>query len=131
MLDGDDGDKTVSHVLSIEVVVLVLEIVELSRVVVEHACERRLETGHKRAAVHKVDAVAVRVDLFGIIVDILECDLHLDITLGTGDVHGLGMERRRVAVDVGDEALDAIFLIIGASLAAGLFVGKCDRESAV
>ncbi len=127
-LHRDERREALAHVLAGEVLLLLLEEVLLARVVVDRAREGGAEARQMSAALRRVDVVGERED--GLVVG--RVPLHGDLDLA---VVGLVLEeddaavdRVLVAVDVGDEVLDAAGILERRRLAVGALVVEHDAQ---
>ena len=130
MLDRNDRDDAASDVLSVEVLVLLLQDSEFSRVLVDHARKSGLEARNERSAVHYVNAVAVGIDLLGKAVIVLESNLDLDVSAPALNVNGLGMQSPHFTRKIRNEALDS-FIFTEGLLKARVLVGEGQSEALV
>ncbi len=108
MLDGENGDNAVADIAPVEVFILLLQVAKLSGVLVHHAGERRFKTCDEGAAVHDIDAVAVGIDLLGIVVRVLEGDFHFDIAAFSLNIDRFRVELICLARQIGNKAFDAL-----------------------
>ena len=108
-LYGNDGDKTLAHVVAIDrdFVLLLLEHAEGVRVVVDRARERGAEAGKVRAAVHGVDRVGESKNILGVAVVVLHRDFHVHLLALALHVDGRIVQDAFAAIQVLDEFGDA------------------------
>ena len=113
--DRDERRETLAHVLAGEVLLLLLEEVLLARVVVDRAREGGAEARQMSAALRRVDVVGERED--GLVVGRVPLHRDLDLTVGglVLEEDDAAVQRVLVAVDVGDEVLDAAGVLERAS----------------
>ncbi len=128
-LDRDESREPFADVLAGEVLLFLLEEALLAGVVVDSARERAAEAREVRAALGGVDVVGERED--GLVVR--GVPLHRDLH---GAVFGLVLEKDDaavdgvlVAVDVGDEVLDAAVVLEHDALALSALVVELDAQA--
>ena len=127
MFDGDNGNQTVSNILTVKILILVLQDAKLSSVLVHNTGQCGFKACYKCTAVHDIDAVAVWIDLLGKAVGILKCNLNLDIAAGAFNIDRSRMKRDRFPVNVADKALDTkLFLICNGFIVIFIFVDQLE-----
>ena len=130
-LHGDDGGDALADVLAGDLVAL-LDHTVLHAVGVQHTGQRRLKAGLVHAALRGVNVVGEGYQRLVIAVVILHGDLGGGVALRAGDVDDLLVQRRFVAVDIGDEFPDAALVPHGFRLLfAGAGIGDGDAQARV
>ena len=130
-LHRDDRGEPLAYVLALEVGVLLLELADLARVLVDRAGERRAEAGQVRAALVRVDVVCEREQRLLVGVVPLERDLDLaDLLRVLDEDHGRVQRlARALAVQVLDEVDDAALVLEARLEALAALVGEVDLEA--
>ena len=107
MLDGHDSHQSVTNVFTIKIILVVLEKIQFSGVLVHDTGQCRLKSGHQRPPVCHIDTVTVCIDLFPVILGVLECHFHFDISTFPFNINNILMKRHRIPVDITDITLDS------------------------
>jgi len=127
-LDRDQRRETLADVFAGEVVLLLLEEVLLARVVVDGLRERGAEAREVRAALGRVDVVGEGEDRLVVRRVPLHRDLDLPVVGLVLEEDDAAVQGVLVAVDVGDEVLDAAGVLERDRLAVGALVIEHDTQ---
>src|SRR4051812_5409947 len=130
-LDRDDRGQALADVLALQVGILLLELADLARVLVDRAGQRRAEAGQVRAALVRVDVVGEREQRLLVGVVPLQGDLDLADLLRVLDVDDGRMQRlaRALAVQVADEVDDAALVLEARLEALAALVAEVDLQA--
>ena len=127
-LRRDDRGEALADVLAGEVVVLLLELADVARVLVDDAGQRRAEAAEVRAALVRVDVVGEREDR--LLVGGVPLHRDLDRALVELALEGddLAVDRLLVLVEVGDEVGDAALVVEVGAVALAALVDDRDAQ---
>ena len=114
-LDGNDGGDALAAVVAGDLVVFLNHAV-FESVAVEHTGQRGFEARFMHTALGGMDVVGKRDDGLVITVMVLQGDFSSGVTLGTGYVDDLLMERRFILIDIGDKLADTALVAHGVAL---------------